>query len=32
VERTMPTLGYDISEAESGRVIVTAEPKDVHLD
>jgi uncharacterized protein (TIGR00369 family) len=26
------TLGYDISEAESGRVVVTAVPKDVHLN
>ena len=26
------TLGYDIMEAESGRVIVTAEPKDIHLN
>jgi hypothetical protein len=25
------TLGYDITEAESGRVVVTAEPKDIHL-
>ncbi len=23
------TLGYDITEAESGRVVVTAEPKDI---
>ena len=26
------TLGYDIVEAESGRVVVTAEPKDIHLN
>src|SRR5215470_11345887 len=26
------TLGYDISEAESGRVVITAEPKDIHLN
>src|ERR1700751_3752868 len=26
------TLGYDITEAESGRVVVTAEPKDLHLN
>ena len=26
------TLGYDIAEAESGRVVVTAEPKDIHLN
>ncbi len=26
------TLGYDITEAESGRVVVAAEPKDVHLN
>jgi uncharacterized protein (TIGR00369 family) len=26
------TLGYDISEAENGRVVVTATPKDVHLN
>jgi uncharacterized protein (TIGR00369 family) len=26
------TLGYDVSEAESGRVVVTAEPKDIHLN
>jgi hypothetical protein len=25
------TLGYDITKAESGRVVVTAEPKDIHL-
>ena len=26
------TLGYDIVEAESGRVVVTAEPRDNHLN
>lgn len=26
------TLGYDIAEAESGRVVVTAEPRDSHLN
>ena len=26
------TLGYDIAEAESGRVVVTAEPQDIHLN
>lgn len=26
------TLGYDVAEAESGRVVVTAEPKDSHLN
>jgi uncharacterized protein (TIGR00369 family) len=26
------TLAYDIIEAESGRVVVTAEPKDIHLN
>jgi uncharacterized protein (TIGR00369 family) len=26
------TLSYDITEAESGRVVVTAEPKDIHLN
>src|ERR1700685_875242 len=26
------TLGYDIVEAESGRVVVTAEPQDTHLN
>ena len=26
------TLGYDVAEAESGRVVVTAEPKDTHLN
>ena len=38
VEGTLPlnmiaqTLGYDITEAESGRVVVAAEPKDIHLN
>ena len=26
------TLGYDINEASSGRVVVTAEPRDIHLN
>ncbi len=26
------TLGYDVTEAESGGVVVTAEPKDCHLN
>src|ERR1700756_1994798 len=26
------TLGYDITEAESGRVVATAEPRDIHLN
>jgi uncharacterized protein (TIGR00369 family) len=26
------TLGYDVAEAESGRVVVTAEPGDIHLN
>jgi uncharacterized protein (TIGR00369 family) len=26
------TLGYDITEAESGRVVVTAEPSAIHLN
>src|SRR5713226_8810262 len=26
------TLGYDITEAETGRVVVTAEPSDIHLN
>jgi uncharacterized protein (TIGR00369 family) len=26
------TLGYDIVEADNGRVVVTAEPKDIHLN
>jgi acyl-coenzyme A thioesterase PaaI-like protein len=38
VEGTLPlntiaeTLGYDIIEAENGRVVVVAEPKDRHLN
>ena len=37
-DRTLPlntiarTLGYDVTEAENGRVVVTAEPKDIHLN
>src|SRR5271167_3692055 len=26
------TLGYDVTEAESGRVVVTAKPNDTHLN
>ena len=26
------TLNYDITEAENGRVVVTANPKDIHLN
>jgi uncharacterized protein (TIGR00369 family) len=26
------TLGYDITEAENGRVVVTADPRDTHLN
>ena len=26
------TLGYDVAEAESGRVVVTAEPSHMHLN
>ena len=26
------TLGYDVSEAENGRVVITAEPNDSHLN
>jgi uncharacterized protein (TIGR00369 family) len=26
------TLGYDVIEAESGRVVVAAEPSDIHLN
>jgi uncharacterized protein (TIGR00369 family) len=26
------TLGYDVAEAASGRVVVTAEPRDIHLN
>lgn len=38
VDGTLPlntiarTLGYDVTEADSGRVVVTAEPKDIHLN
>jgi uncharacterized protein (TIGR00369 family) len=38
VEGTLPlntmaqTLGYDVIEAESGRVVVSALPKDIHLN
>jgi uncharacterized protein (TIGR00369 family) len=38
VERTLPlntiaqTLGYDVTEAVSGRVVVTVEPNDTHLN
>lgn len=38
VDGTLPlntiarTLGYDVTEVESGRVIVTAEPNDTHLN
>jgi uncharacterized protein (TIGR00369 family) len=38
VDGTLPlntiaeTLGYDITEAEIGRVVVTAEPRDIHLN
>ena len=38
VDGTLPlntiaqTLGYDITEAESGRVVVTAKPSDIHLN
>jgi uncharacterized protein (TIGR00369 family) len=38
VDGTLPlntiarTLGYDITEAASGRVVVTAEPGDIHLN
>lgn len=38
VEGTLPlntiarTLGYDIAEVESGRVVITAEPNDTHLN
>lgn len=37
-DRTLPlnpmaeTLGYDVTEAASGRVVVTAEPRDVHFN
>jgi uncharacterized protein (TIGR00369 family) len=38
VDGTLPlntiaqTLGYDVTEAASGRVVVTAEPRDIHLN
>ena len=38
VDGTLPlnsiaqTLGYDVSEVESGRVVVTAEPGNIHLN
>ncbi len=38
VDGTLPlntiarTLGYDVAEVESGRVVVTAEPNDTHLN
>jgi uncharacterized protein (TIGR00369 family) len=38
VDGTLPlntiaqTLDYDVTEAESGRVVVSAEPRDVHLN
>jgi uncharacterized protein (TIGR00369 family) len=38
VDGTLPlntiarTLGYDVTKAESGRVVVTAEPRDIHLN
>lgn len=38
VEGTLPlntlagTLGYDITEVENGRIVVTAEPRDGHLN
>jgi uncharacterized protein (TIGR00369 family) len=38
VEGTLPlntiaqTLGYDVTEAANGRVVVTAEPNDTHLN
>jgi uncharacterized protein (TIGR00369 family) len=38
VDGTLPlntiaqTLGYDITEAERGRVVVTVEPSDIHLN
>jgi len=37
-DRTLPlntiaqTLGYDVVEAASGRVVITAEPRDIHLN
>ncbi|HXQ04144.1 MAG TPA: PaaI family thioesterase [Bradyrhizobium sp.] len=38
VDGTLPlntiarTLGYDVTEAVSGRIVVTAEPSDIHLN
>ena len=38
VDGTLPlntiaqTLGYDVTEAVSGRVVVTAKPRDIHLN
>jgi uncharacterized protein (TIGR00369 family) len=38
VDGTLPlntmakTLGYDVTEAERGHVVVTAEPQDIHLN
>src|SRR5229473_4524707 len=38
VDGTLPlntiarTLGYDVTKAGSGRVVVTAEPRDIHLN
>jgi uncharacterized protein (TIGR00369 family) len=38
VDGTLPrntiarTLGYDVTEVVSGRVVVTAEPRDIHLN
>src|ERR1700730_14862283 len=32
LNRIAQTLGYDIAEAESGRVVVTAEPSGIHLN
>ena len=38
VDGTLPlntiaeTLGYDVTEAVNGRVVVTAEPRDIHLN
>ena len=26
------TLGYDVAEAANGRVVITAEPRDIHLN
>ena len=31
-DRSDLRLGYDVTEAESGRVVVTSEPKDIHLN